>query len=479
MSTTIKDLFIKVTKFTMPGGHEHLMEKHFPKGWKKDFHGNYYYKIGESNTMFTSHLDTADIGQPKEVTHVIKGDKIETDGKTYLGADDKAGVTLMIYMIQKNVPGLYYFFLNEERGCVGSRALKAHLKAGHKEDDLFKNINKVIALDRRDDDSVITSQVGERCCSDEFADELAKRLNEAGGFKYKKDPTGSVTDSHHLADIYPEITNLSVGYDDQHSVRESQNIKFLSELAEALCKVDFETLPIKRDPTKVEYTYSNYRRGGRSYYSEWDSDDWWTKNAREDGPSSSGRVRSIGPSSVPAGTQFINDYLGNEIRYSDAVWCEYDKQWCLKNDAIWVDYVGFYTCPDFDPAKVIKKEEGGFSVITMDDIKPNVDVYNKDGVKFGTIIEVGDMVNIKAAGGGKFICPPDKFLTYGWKIKRGAGSNKLTSKELKEGMIINHFSFGEGKIIGIRPDRLIVKIEFKDPSKGVKDIRVDVGNMTF
>ena len=37
--------------------------------------------------------------------------------------------------------------------------------------------------------------------------------------------------------------------------------------------------------------------------------------------------------------------------------------------------------------------------------------------------------------------------------------------------------FGEGKIISIRPDKLIAKISFK--SKGDKDIRVDVAEMKF
>jgi len=37
-----------------------------------------------------------------------------------------------------------------------------------------------------------------------------------------------------FADIIPECTNLSVGYFDQHSVKERQDIKFLEDLANAL-----------------------------------------------------------------------------------------------------------------------------------------------------------------------------------------------------------------------------------------------------
>ena len=31
----------------------------------------------------------------------------------------------------------------------------------------------------------------------------------------------------------------------------------------------------------------------------------------------------------------VFDYKGDIIRLDDAVWCEYDKQWCKKSEAIW------------------------------------------------------------------------------------------------------------------------------------------------
>jgi len=480
--STIKDLFLKLTSTTMPGGNEKLIEPYLPSGWKKDANGNYYFKIGDPTVMFACHMDTADSGQPKEVKHVIKGDYIETDGKTLLGADDKAGATIMIYMIGKGIQGLYYFFHGEEHGCVGSRALNTYL-GSNKDDELYKKINKVISLDRRDYDSVITFQMGERCCSAEFADELAKRLNEAGGFKYKQDPTGAVTDSHQVAEKFPECTNLSVGYDDQHSVREKQNIVFLEKLAEACCKVDWETLPVKRDPTKVEHQYSYSRRG--KYYSDWERDDrWWEGGGY--GQTTSARSTTTGPGQLAPGQTEVKDYLGNTVKVADAQWCEHDKQWCLKKDAIWVDYVGFYTTPDFDPTKVKREEvvdSKGMSPVTFDEAKKDMEIYSKTGELFGTITEVDNegphpKVIITTTMNSKFILPPDKFSKYDFKKKsESGGSRKLTEKDLKEGLVIFHPIFGEGKIIGIRPDKLIIKISFKN--KGEKDIRVDVGDMKF
>jgi hypothetical protein len=470
--SSVKDLFLKLTKTTMPSGHEHLVEKYLPKGWKKDFHGNYYIQIGDPTVMFTCHVDTADSGQPKEVTHVIKGDVIETDGKTILGADDKAGTAIMIYMIEKKKTGLYYFFLSEERGCVGSRALNTHLVT-HKNDDLYKKIDKVVSLDRRDFDSVITFQVGERCCSVEFADELAKRLNEAGGFKYKKDPTGSVTDSHQIAEKFPECTNLSVGYDNQHTVKENQDVAFLQKLADVCIKIDWETLPIKRDPSKVEYSYST-SRSTRYHGTEWESDKWWESGSG----SSSIKSTSVGPGSLAPSTKFVTDYLGNQVAVADAQWCEYDKQWCPKVDAIWVDYIGFYTTPDFDPAKVKKPEPAGELTAMADvDIKKGSKLYTKNGELFGTVLDIGEKITLMLPTGSKFIIPMNKLLTYNFYKKSDTGTNAVTVENIKPGMIVNHPSFGQGKVEGVKADRLIAKIMFKD--KGEKDVRVDVAGMKF
>jgi hypothetical protein len=60
--------------------------------------------------------------------------------------------------------------------------------------------------------------------------------------------------------------------------------------------------------------------------------------------------------------QFINettviDYIGDEIDQKDAVWCEYDKDWCLRKDAEWIDYLGIYTHSDNIEMILRKKEE--------------------------------------------------------------------------------------------------------------------------
>ena len=267
----IKETFLKLTSHTYPHGQEHGLFDLLPQNLEMDEFGNLYLKIGESDTMFTSHLDTATSANVP-VNHVFEGNLIKTDGKSILGADDKAGVTIMLNMIEKEIPGLYYFFLGEEVGCVGSRKVAEK----HKTQKL-DYIKKVVSFDRRGTNSVISFQASQRCCSDTFAQALAAELNKADtSFKYEKDPTGVYTDSAQFVSIYPECTNISVGYYSEHTFNERQDIEHLTKLAEAVTKVDWSGLPVERDPSKVEYDEWGYGWGsyGRSTSRYSTYDDW-------------------------------------------------------------------------------------------------------------------------------------------------------------------------------------------------------------
>lgn len=255
----IKDTFIEFTKVTVPKDSEIELLKHLlPDYLQKDPVGNLYIKIGESDVMFASHLDTVGFKSEK-VNHIFDRDFIRTDGKTILGADDKAGVVIMLYMIEKNIPGYYFFFLGEEKGCIGSGKFSKWLL--NKKDNEFKNINKVIAFDRAGYNSVITHQTFQRSCSDEFADVLINKFKK-NGLLYRKDTTGSYCDSAEFADIYSECTNLSVGYFDQHRNHEKQNIVFLQKLADVCCKIDWNSIPHFRNPNDVEFLDDYYSKGG-------------------------------------------------------------------------------------------------------------------------------------------------------------------------------------------------------------------------
>lgn len=296
----IKETFLKLTSNRTPKGLEDNVIKLIPEfNFEKDEFDNYFIIIKKSDgtfsdTMFTAHLDTIDRGpsnwdnkkwdavgqkwiypekegdedKDKPIKHTFEDDFIKSDGKTNLGADDKAGVTIMLNLMSEDVPGLYYFFMGEESGCAGSSSLSRVFKDKVTEGKL-PDVNRVIAFDRRGYDSVITNQMGTVCCSDEFAKEIANKLNEYG-FWYKPDDSGIYTDSAEFVDIIPECTNISVGYFNEHSTTEKQDIVFLELLAVVLTKIDWDSLKITRDITNVTY------RGKKSTYNRygWNWEDY-------------------------------------------------------------------------------------------------------------------------------------------------------------------------------------------------------------
>jgi len=260
----VKDTFLALTSHTYPYGNEHRLRCFLPEGITRDRHGNYIYQIGTSRTIFACHLDTA-CKDFKPVVHVIDGDIIKTNGKTILGADDKAGVTVLLYLIYKKIPGTYYFFVGEECGCIGSKAAS--------KDGNFENYDRIISFDRRNTCSIITYQQGSRCCSEDFAGALSAEFKK-NGLDLKADDGGLVTDSAQFTDLISECTNISVGYYSEHTHGERQDIGYLTRLCEASALIDWEALPAVRNykiTERKQYASTNVNNhvGGRNRYDQW------------------------------------------------------------------------------------------------------------------------------------------------------------------------------------------------------------------
>lgn len=198
-------------------------------------------------TMFTSHTDTVHSSGGTNQIRLDTTDPERTiwraDKGECLGADDGAGVALMMHMINAGVPGYYVFFRGEECGGIGS------VWMGDNMAQLLKQFDRCISFDRADQHDVITHQGGARCCSDAFAYALADALlDDAMLLTFTPCDTGVFTDSANLTHIIPECTNLSVGYKHQHGDGEYQDVTFLRRLAAQLVQVQWEQLPISRDP---------------------------------------------------------------------------------------------------------------------------------------------------------------------------------------------------------------------------------------
>jgi hypothetical protein len=242
-----KSLFLKLTEWTIPFGEEQRLEKYLPSGFKKDNIGNYYYEIGKSETLFTTHLDTY-CNELEKVNHIIDKDdpyKIKTDETTILGGDNKLGCSILISMIKKRIPGTYYFFLGEEP--ILSGGLWGSKKALESNPDFFKKFKRCIAFDRRMYGSIVVRQMGRMCCSPEFVKKIADEFNirgikwdETGGFGY-------YTDTAVFMDVIPECTNISAGGFNEHYKTEWVDLNYTWQVYESAIDTNWESLPTVRE----------------------------------------------------------------------------------------------------------------------------------------------------------------------------------------------------------------------------------------
>lgn len=203
-------------------------------------------------TCFTSHTDTVDNKLGTNTLNIDTKGIITVKGGGVLGADCGSGMYIMLRMIAAQVQGLYVFFATEEMGRIGSSAYT-----------MPDHIKHCVSFDRKGTDNLITHQMGELGCSDAFADAFIAAFD----LPYKKDPTGSFTDSYSFFGKVSECINLSVGYYDQHSKNERQDLPFLEKLVDACIAMDWSALPAERDPTILP-TYDYDDVWGLKYYNK-------------------------------------------------------------------------------------------------------------------------------------------------------------------------------------------------------------------
>lgn len=245
-----KEVFLSLTEYTTPFRYESDLEDLLPNGVKKDKFGNYYIKIGESKTLFTCHLDNY-CKEKVKINHIINGNIISTDKKSILGGDNKAGVTAIIYLIEQRVPGFYYFFCGEEPiisgGCWGSSQI---VRTNPK---FLKGFDRAVAFDRKKTGSIITRQMAQQCCSDEFADYLISEFSK-NGVDMEKDTTGYYTDTGNFIELISECTNISIGVWNEHHENEYIDISYVEKVAKAASKIKWESSPKIRstDPWATE-----------------------------------------------------------------------------------------------------------------------------------------------------------------------------------------------------------------------------------
>lgn len=136
-----------------------------------------------------------------------------------LGADDRAGIFAIIKIIQSGLRPSIILTVDEEKGGLGASALA-------EEECPIENLKYLIELDRRGTKDCVFYN----CCNEEF-------INYIQSFGFIK-AYGSFSDISFLCPEWKKCgTNLSVGYENEHSLIETICISDLLNTIEKVQKM--------------------------------------------------------------------------------------------------------------------------------------------------------------------------------------------------------------------------------------------------
>lgn len=216
-----------------------------------DHYGNRLYIHPTSRVLISCHTDTVHRMEGKQRVRARNGVITlgKRSGSNCLGADDTAGIYAALRMIESNTPVSVIFHRAEEIGGLGSQWL-----ADHYPEWFAQRFDVCLALDRRGTSDIITEQWCGTCCSDAFAVSLSEQLGMG-----HKPARGSFTDSANYANLIPECSNLSIGYQCEHSPMECLNVDYLERITGRLTTTDWSALSIARNPDSIDSDdYSEY-----------------------------------------------------------------------------------------------------------------------------------------------------------------------------------------------------------------------------
>jgi hypothetical protein len=194
-------------------------------------------------TLFVAHVDTVHREDGKNAFTIDDKGVYHASGAA-LGADDGAGIAILSVLMQ-TVPAYFLLARGEEVGGHGSKFVAKNFPK------LLAGFDRAIAFDRRGSSDIITHQFGGRSASDAFAEALSDQLNNLGLLYMPAE--GIYTDTAEFTDLIPECTNISCGYQFEHSDKEQLDSVYLAQLCEAALQVDWDSLPVVRVPGRVEF----------------------------------------------------------------------------------------------------------------------------------------------------------------------------------------------------------------------------------
>lgn len=237
-------LLIKLFKMNVYELHDFCKEtlnSYYEKTRIVEKNEKYLIAVG-SKIGLVAHLDTSGDRYPR---NIIYNKKYITAIDSILGADDRVGVFIILKMLEYGYRPTIIFTHGEEKGGIGARDFASEYS------DI--GVNYLIQLDRRGDGVVFYDNANE-----EFIDYILSFRD--------KEEYGSFSD---ISILCPSCNvsgcNLGVGYFNEHTNSEYQDLKILSKTIEVV-KTLLDDEPNSKYFEYVEGNYGIYDiyEGGNS-----------------------------------------------------------------------------------------------------------------------------------------------------------------------------------------------------------------------
>lgn len=170
--------------------------------------------------LLNAHLDT--VYSFDEGREIIKDGNIWSSSSGILGADDRAGVAILLETLKRldatNFHGTvkYIFTVEEEIGLLGAKGVDA---------DFLYDVDAAFVIDRRGTGDIVTSHGGYEQFCDESLGELIEEIASSQGLGGWKCTAGGSSDTRIWASHGIQSVNLSAGYFNEHSSAEYLDVK--------------------------------------------------------------------------------------------------------------------------------------------------------------------------------------------------------------------------------------------------------------
>ena len=256
------ELFKIIVQSSQPKLHK-MLHKLLKRHYKNIINtSDYIYAPGDIPVALVAHMDTV-FKIPPEHIYFDRQEGVlwSPDG---LGADDRAGVFLILKIIQnikRDKKPTIIFTTDEEKGCIGSSALVENMPHPP------QNLKYIIQLDRRGKDDCVFY--------DDINEEFEKYVHKFGF----DTAWGTLSDISIICPTWGiSGVNLSVGYEDEHEEIETLHIQYtyatLEKVLNMLDDIDnADYFKYEASPHSVQWWRYGHHLAGYYDYPGWDDDD--------------------------------------------------------------------------------------------------------------------------------------------------------------------------------------------------------------